>query len=139
MTDRRGQISLEYLMIFAVSLIVLIAFTLPLTQYGIETTMDVSDSLKLKSDLSKLSSAIEQVYGQGQGARQSVNIQLTKAIKININDHKISADLKLKGGSKKLVDVDCKSNLKYSSLSLKKGSNRIVVEWPVGSENMEIY
>ena len=39
--DNKGQISLEYLLIFAVSLIILIVFTLPLLQLGLENTMDV--------------------------------------------------------------------------------------------------
>ena len=56
--DNKGQISIEYMLIFAVSLILLIVFTLPLLQFGLENTMDVSQSLNAKSELSKLSNAI---------------------------------------------------------------------------------
>ena len=60
--DNSGQVSLEYLLIFAISLIILVTFTLPLTELTIENTLDVSDTLDVKSDLSQLSQAICQVF-----------------------------------------------------------------------------
>ena len=137
--DSKGQVSLEYLLIFAISLIILIVFTLPLMENAMQTTLDVSDSLQVKSDLSKVSSAIMQVYGQGQGAKQTVKVNLNKPLVVNIKNNGISSKITLKDKSKKVIGVKCKSNLKTQSLSLKKGINVIVVEWPVGSENMGVY
>ena len=74
MIDNRGQVSLEYLLIFVVSLILLIAFTLPLAELTIGNTLDVSDTLNVKSDLSKVSQAIEEVYGQGQGSKHTIDV-----------------------------------------------------------------
>ena len=139
MMDDKGQVSLEYLLIFAVSFIVLIAFTLPLLEGSMSTTFDVSDSLELKSDLSKLSQAIKQVYGQGQGSKQSVNIIIKQSVNLNIDKNHASCNLKLKGGSAKTVKESYNSNLKKTSIPLSKGSNTIIVEWPVGSYNMRIY
>lgn len=139
MMDSNGQISLEYMLIFAVSLILLLAFTLPLTDLTIQNTLDVSDSLDMKSDLSKLSQAIESVYGQGQGSRQSVNIISKDSHRIDVSDSHVSCRLKLNDGGSKLVNVDCNSNLKKTSLPVGKGTNTIIVEWPVGSEIMKIY
>ena len=82
--DNKGQISLEYLLIFAVSLILLIAFTLPLLEFGLENTMDLSNSLNAKSELSKLSNAISQVYGEGQGSRQTIYLTLDKPVDVKI-------------------------------------------------------
>ena len=76
--DNSGQVSLEYLLIFAISLIILVTFTLPLTELTIENTLDVSDTLDVKSDLSQLSQAICQVYGEGQGSKQTVTVQSSK-------------------------------------------------------------
>ena len=59
--DNHGQISLEYLLIFTVSLIILLIFTLSLAENSIKDTLDVSDSLDVKSDLSKIANAIKQV------------------------------------------------------------------------------
>ncbi|PWB87649.1 hypothetical protein MBBTH_06170 [Methanobrevibacter thaueri] len=139
MRDNWGQVSLEYLLIFAISMILLIAFTLPLTDFTIQTALDVSDSLDMKSDLSKLSQAIQTVYGQGQGSRQIVNIISQTPSKIDVTDSHVSCNLKLKDGSRKLVKVTSKSNLAKTTIPISEGTNTIVVEWPVGSETMNIH
>lgn len=139
MMDSRGQVSLEYLLILTISLILLLVFTLPLTELTIQNTMDVSDAMNMKSDLSKISHAIKTVYGQGQGSRQSVNIVTKQSVKLNIDNGHASCNLKLKGGSSKTVKENYDSNLKKTSIPLGKGSNTIIVEWPVGSYNMRIY
>ena len=76
--DNGGQVALEYLLIFAVSLILLIVFTMPMVQLAIADTMDVSDTLNAKSDMSKIAQAVEEVYGQGQGSKQTVRIVSSK-------------------------------------------------------------
>ncbi len=137
--DRRGQIALEYMLIFAVSLILLIVFTLPLTELTVQNTVDVSDTLDIKSDLSKVAQGIKTVYGQGQGSKQSVNVFSSKAFTLNIANNYISATIKLKDGSTKNIKIDCKSNLGKSTIPIAKGENKILIEWPVGSENMGVY
>lgn len=137
--ENRGQISLEYLLIFSISLIILVAFTLPLLEFEMENVLDVSDSLKVKSDLSKISSAVSKVYAEGQGSKQTVYIQSDKAIKVNIDKNYLSTNLKLNDKSNKLIKTQHSSNLKKSSINLRKGSNFIVVEWPEGSENVQVH
>lgn len=139
MRDNRGQVSLEYILIFTVSLILLVVFTLPLTHVAIENTMDVSDTLDVKSDLSKIAQAIEKVYGQGQGSKQSVHIDSSKDRKINIENNYISSNLKLADSSNKVEKIYFESTLPKSSIYISKGENKIIVEWPVNSENMKIY
>ena len=137
--ENKGQISLEYLLIFSVSLIILVAFTMPLLEFEIENTLDVSNSLKAKSDLSKISAAISQVYAEGQGSKQTVHINSDKAVKITIDRDSLSTNLKLNDKSNKVIKTQHSSNLEKSSINLKKGSNFIVVEWPAGSENIQIH
>lgn len=139
MMDNKGQVSLEYILIFTVSLILLVVFTLPLTHVAIENTMDVSDTLDVKSDLSKIAQAIEKVYGQGQGSKQSVHIDSSKDRKINIENNYISSNLKLADSSNKVEKIYFESTLPKSSIYISKGENKITVEWPVNSENMKIY
>ena len=131
--------SFEYLMIFSISLIILIAFTLPLAETSIKNTMDVSDSLDVKYDLSKLANAVKTVYGQGQGSKQQVILHETKNIKVNIASNPISCSIKLKDKQKKVIKESYKSNLKKTSITLTKGENIITIEWPVDSKNMVIY
>ena len=139
MMDSRGQVSLEYLLILAISLILLLVFTLPLTELTVQGTMDVSDAMNMRADLSKLAHAIKTVYGQGQGSKQSVNIIIKQSVNLNIDKNHASCNLKLKGGSAKTVKESYNSNLKKTSIPLSKGSNTIIIEWPVGSYNMRIY
>lgn len=139
MIDNRGQVSLEYLLIFVISLILLIAFTLPLTELTIENTLDVSDTLNVKSDLSKISQAIKEVYGQGQGSKQRIDVVMSKDLKVNIASDYISCNLNLKDGQNKAEKIYFKSTLEKSSIYLKKGENSITVEWPENAENMQIY
>lgn len=139
MKESRGQVSLEYLLIFSISLIILIAFTLPFLEQSMENTFDVSNSLKAKSDLSEIAQAVKQVYGQGQGSKQTVKIDSDVPVKIDISDNQISSKIKLKNGEYKTVKVNVKSKLKTNTFKLDKGRHTFVVEWPVGSGNMQIY
>ena len=139
MMDDRGQVSLEYLLIFAISLILLVVFTLPLAEMTVENTMDVSDTLDVKSDLVRISQAVKEVYGQGQGSRQTVSITTSKDLKLSVAPGHVSCSLKLKDGSSKVEKVNFISTLEKSSINLDRGENSIVVEWPEGSENMQIY
>lgn len=137
--EESGQVALEYILIFAISLILLVVFTIPLTQQSVENTLDISDTLNLKSDLEKIAQAIMQVYGEGQGSRHTVNVICQRSIKVNVDADHISSNLKLKDGTYEPVKVDYDSNLAKSSIYLSEGENTIVVEWPIGCENMKIY
>ena len=136
--DNHGQVSFEYLMIFTISLIILIVFTMPLLNQSMETTFDVYDSINVKSDLSKIASAINNVYGEGQGSKQTVNIHATNSFKINIAENCLYSNINLKN-TNKMLKVSCKSNLKSSSIYIHEGENTIVVEWPINSEKMLIH
>ena len=136
--ENRGQVSLEFLLIFAISLIILIVFTLPLAESGIENTLDIYDSLKVKSDMSKISSAISKVFAEGQGSKSTVVVFSDENIGINIEKNRLSHDLKLNDGKSKVIISGHKSNLESSTINFNKGKNVIVVEWPIGSENMRI-
>ncbi len=137
--DSKGQISLEYLMIFAVSLILLIAFTLPLSEIAIQDTLDVSNSLNAKSELSKLSNAINQVYSEGHGSKQTLYLDMDNSLTVKIANSYLSASVRLHDGSYKQLKIYYNSNLDSGSLFLDKGMNRIIVEWPINEENMQLY
>ena len=112
---------------------------MPLVNQSIETTLDVSDCLKIKDDLSKIALSVNSVYGEGQGSKKTVNIYSTKSFKVDVASSYLSCNLKFKNDNSKLIKVSCKSNLEASSIHIKKGENTVVVEWPVGSEKMIIY
>lgn len=137
--DNGGQVSFEYLLIFSISLIILIVFTMPLVNQTLVTTFDVSESLDVKDDLSKIALSIKSVYGEGQGSKKTVSIHAVKPFKVDVSGSYLSCNLKLKDNRDKMIKVPCRSNLELSSIYLDKGENSVVVEWPVGSEKMLIY
>lgn len=137
--DNRGQVSLEYLIIFAVSLIILIAFTMPLLNESMSNTFDVTNSLDVKSDLSKISQAIMKVYGGGEGSKQTVTVDAKKESRIDVSNSQISSKVKLNDKQSKVIKLNVKSNIKAGSIKLDKGKNTFVVEWPVGKKNMILY
>lgn len=139
MLDDRGQVSLEYILIFAVSLIILIAFTMPFLNETMSDTFDVSDSLKTKVDLSKIADAIKQVYGEGEGSKQTVSFDVYKPVKIDVSNNQISSKIKLNNNQYKVEKINVHSKLKTGTFKLNKGKNSLVVEWPVGNENMILY
>ena len=139
MKESRGQVSLEYLLIFAISLIILIVFTMPFLVQSMDGAFDVSSSIDAKSDLSKMAHAVKQVYGEGQGSKQTVTLDVNLPIKIDVSNNQISLKIKLKNGKYKVVKVKAKSTLKTDSFKLNKGIHTFVVEWPVGSETMNIH
>ena len=137
--EDKGQVSLEYLLIFAVSIILLIAFTLPLAEIGLEKTLDVSNTMNAKGELSKLSNAVSQVYGEGQGSKQTIYMDLDKSINVKITNSYLSASYMMKDSKTKEFKLYHNSNLNSGSLFLDKGENKIIVEWPIHSEHMIIY
>lgn len=137
--EKKGQVSLEYMLIFSISLIILVAFTIPLLNQTMSDTFDVSDSLQAKSDLSKIAHAVQQVYGEGEGAKQRIDIDSSKAVKIDVSANQISSKVKLNSNQYKVIKISVKSNLKTTTFKLDKGKNSFVVEWPVGNNNMILY
>ncbi len=136
--ENNGQISVEYLFIFAIALIILTIFTLPLANVAIEKTTDVSDAINVKSQLYKIASGINQVYSEGQGAKQTVNLELDQSVNVNIYKKHISATVKFNDKSSKLIRVNHDSDVSSGVLKLDKGKNTVVIEWPVGSEKIFI-
>ena len=126
-------------MIFAVSLLLLIAFTLPIATIALEKTSDVSNSLNVKSEVSKLSNAISKVYAEGQGSKQSVYLDMNTDVSLRIHSSYIQTRLPLSDGSYKEIKIPHNSNFVSETLILNKGENIIIVEWPAGSEKMLIF
>ncbi len=134
--DNNAQVSVEYLLIFAVSLLILIAFTLPVAEMGLEKTFDVSNSLNVKSEISILANAISQVYGEGHGSKQTIYLNLNKPISLKLTSSYLSGKLTLNDDKSKNFKIYYRSNLANSNLYLNKGENKIVVEWPINEEKM---
>jgi len=89
--------------------------------------------------LSKIADAIKQVYGEGEGSKQTVSIDVYKPVKIDVSNNQISSKIKLNNNQYKVEKINVHSKLKTGTFKLNKGKNSLVVEWPVGNENMILY
>ena len=114
-------------------------FTLPLAEQSINNTLDVSDTLDAKNCLSKISQAIKQVYSEGHGSKHTVYLNVNKKVRVDISSGHVSCTLKLNDKSNKRLDEHVLSRIKDTSITLDKGENVLIVEWPVNGENMLIY
>ena len=136
--ENNGQIAVEYLFIFAIALIILTIFTLPIASLAIDKTTDVSDAVNVKSQMYKIAGGINQVYGEGHGARQTVNLEMDQSINVNIYKKHLSVSVKFNDGSSKLIRVNHDADDVSGVLNLNKGRNTLVIEWPEDSENIFI-
>lgn len=137
--DNKGQLSLEFLMIFSLSLIILLIFTLPLAELAIENSFDLSDVTNVKFELSKISNSINQVKAEGQGSKKSIILNLDRDIIIQIKNNEVSTDVLLKDGLTKKVKLSHNCNYLDYTFYLNKGKNIVVIEWPLNFTFMKIY
>ncbi|MCC7553205.1 MAG: hypothetical protein KO202_01750 [Methanobacteriaceae archaeon] len=129
MLNEKGQLSLEFLLIFSLFLIFLITFTLPLTEESIKNNIEIEDAITTKYEILKLVDAINNLYNQGEGSKKTIFINLNKDTFVDIKD-----------GTLKYNNKEFTLNNNISeSLYLKKGLNKITVSFPVNSETIELY
>lgn len=137
--DKKGQLSVEIIFIIVISIMVLIVFTVPLAQISIKNNMDIYDTLNSKSAVYKIANGIDEVYSQGKGSKITLNIELNKNLKVIIKNHVVLSKLDLHDGKSKSFKVNYKPDGLNHDLTLKKGSNKIIVEWNSNSDKINIF
>ncbi len=137
--DNKGQLSLEYLLIFSISLILLIVFTLPLVSLASETILNSTDVVLIKNDMNKIATGINQVYNEGEYSKRTVYIDVKEDIQLNINDNKLTTDIHLRDDLIKHLEVSHLNSDLNILLNLYKGVNKIVIEWPENSTKIIVY
>lgn len=72
--NKKGQISVEYLVIFTVAIALLAAMTLPMLQDSISEGKKVKSVSEANSNLNKIAGAIKMVQAEGRYAKRTVYI-----------------------------------------------------------------
>ncbi|RAP53642.1 MAG: hypothetical protein BZ138_00235 [Methanosphaera sp. rholeuAM270] len=128
MMDTKGQIALEYLLMFFVVLIIISTITIPLLYSGIETADDLAEGVKVKSMLTEISKNVQLISVLDDNSKRSVSIyvpgDLVLYYRLHDNRHYIYTTLTLSDSSRRKIEVEvpCKvsfnnnSNHYYSSL-----------------------
>lgn len=138
--DFKGQLSLEFLLISFIAILILVSITLPLANLAIDFGFDTSNSLGIKSEISKIANGLDSVYSNGVGSKRTVAIEVPKNINIKFSKDTSSGtglatfDYILSDGSVKKIEVDYRYPNLNCELHLIKGYNTVIIEWPVNSE-----
>ena len=127
--DNRGQMSVELIFIVAISIMVLLVFTIPIGKLAIENNMDAMNTLNAKFCVSEIANGIDSVYCQGKGAKKTVTITAEKDFKILVKPKSVTSSLRLHDNKEKTVTQSIKCGIVNGQLFLSKGVNSIVIEW----------
>lgn len=132
--DKKGQLSLEFILIFAISLIILTIFTIPLSEIAIGNTLEIADIANTKSDITKIANWISEVYSQGQGSKKTINIDSNRSYILKISPKSISTTLTLENGDTKTIKSSHNYNNINTNINIEKGKNKIIINW---KENLD--
>lgn len=132
--DKKGQLSLEFILIFAISLIILTIFTIPLSEIAIGNTLEIADIANTKSDVTKIANGISEVYSQGQGSKKTIHIDSNRNYILKISPKSISTTLTLENGDTKTIKSSHNYNNINTNINIEKGKNKIIINW---KENLD--
>ena len=143
--DIKGQLSLEFLLISFLAILILVSITLPLANLGLNLGLDSSNTLEIKSEVSKITNGIDSVYSNGAGSKRTIAIDVPIDTHVRFSKNPNSemglatVNHGLSDGSMKKIELSYKyPNLNFD-LYLIKGYNTVIVEWPVNSSQIIVY
>lgn len=116
--DKKGQLSLEYLLLFFISLLLLSIISIPLLNSSIEDTMDMTDAVKVKSSLTEISGNVKLIYSLGDESKKVVSIYLPRDLYLYCNNedgrYYLSTTLNLSDNSHKTIKVEIPCNVTFN-------------------------
>lgn len=127
--DEKGQQSVELIFIIAISIMILLTFTLPISKVAIENNLDMKESLNAKYCVGEIANGINHVYAQGSGSRVVLNLVADEDFHVFISSGNVNVVVKLHDNSYKMVKQSIKCGNVNTQLFLVKGENKIIIEW----------
>ena len=139
--DKKGQLSLEYVLSSMIVILIISLISVPILLTAMDYSNDIIDSINAKSELSKITDAIDFCYASGKGSKRIVYVDLNRNVDIRLyndgNKGSASIDLNLSDNSKEIT-----SSFDYNGLNenihLSKGFNKITVIWDEDSNMIEV-
>lgn len=129
--DKRGQLSLEYLLLTLVVLVLLGAVTIPLIGTSIDASMDVSAVSDAKATVETISSAADVVYANGPGSKRTMDVYIPQNNNLVTRNRTVGMNITYSRGSK-FVNSTTYYNLINATTPVTKGWYRITVFWNIG-------
>ncbi len=128
--DFKGQVALEYLMIFFVLLVVFSAITLPLILNSLETVNEVECAIETKSFLVELQRNVKLVHSMDVDSKRSLSVNVPCDLKLFYQVYSgkgyLSATLTFSDNSRKVLRVEVPCEVSFNGhannhyVSLKK-------------------
>ena len=142
--DNRGQISAEYLLLFAA---ILVIFLFMINNF-IGPTIDASNNITAVSDtkivVDSIADAVNVVYANGPGAKRTLNVNVPHDMDImfNTTSHTMLTNVNLSSATVTSIKsvsapMGYTGNINPSPLSLDKGWHNVTVYWNSTSNSME--
>ena len=139
--DNKGQLSLEYVLSSMIVILIITLISVPILLTAMDYSTDIIDSINSKSELSKITGAIDFCYASGKGSKRIVFVDFNRNVDIRFyNDGKrgfASINLNLSDNEKEIS-----SSFDYNGLNenihLSKGFNKITVIWDEDSNMIEV-
>ena len=139
--DIKGQLSLEYVLSSMIVILIISLISVPILLTAMDYSNDIIDSINAKSELSKITDAIDFCYASGKGSKRIVYADFNRNVDMRFyNDGKrgfASINLNLSDNAKEII-----SSFDYNGLNenihLSKGFNKISVKWDEDSNAIEV-
>ena len=140
----KGQVTLEYLLIFFVLIIILSIISIPLLLSSLETSDDVTKAVEIKSFLLEVQKNIKIIYSLDIGSKRTLSIYVPCDLKVyhnnNYDRHYLSTTLTLSDNTKKTIRVEVPCDVSFNGyinnhyVSLKKSwYHNTEVKWYTSS------
>ena len=104
--DSRAQVSLEYLLIFLISLSILSMFSIPLIEDTVSDVNDIKKSMDIKNTLIELSNNVNLVHASGYGSKKTISMN----IPCNMNSYCVLSD-----NTKKEIEVEIPCRVSFNN------------------------
>ncbi|RBQ22586.1 hypothetical protein ALNOE001_18310 [Candidatus Methanobinarius endosymbioticus] len=132
--NNQGQFSLEFLLISFISILILISFSLHLSEIGIDSTMPTTELIAIKSEMIKIINCIDDVYADGIDSKRTINVEVP--IDTNIifyNDSIRKKEIAIGnidiGNQIKSIELEFNALNIHNNWNIRKNTNtRIVIE-----------
>ena len=139
--DNKGQLSLEYVLSSMIAILIISLISIPILLTAMDYSNDIIDTINSKSELSKITDAIDFCYASGKGSKRIVLVDFNRNVDIRFyNDGKkgfASINLNLSDNEKEIESsFDC--NGLNDNIHLSKGFNKLAVKWDEDSNGIEV-
>lgn len=138
--SNKGQLSIEYLFIFIISLTLITVILIPLISSSLDYAIDVTHTYNTKAELSEIVNGINEVYASGSGSKRTILLTMPEDCVLSFSSNGVNTNLKLSDDKIKNIKLNVEDNsLNNPPIQLKKGYNKLCIEWPENTSDIIIY